>query len=225
MKKLVLAVVVTLSTFGLTAPTFAQVTATTNSSANTASTAGATNAGNDQRITFNSSADGTTTLRTTPSMGGNSFYGSFSTDNCANSAGGTIAVPMVGFSGVGPVREEQCAMLRVYERTQQGAAVEQNINPERAVKFRQAASDILCMVSEKGYKAMANQGLCTLTFEGEKLNAATTKTAAVTPSVQKMEHLALNADGTTRPITELERKKKYWGNDNIVRRNIGLPPV
>lgn len=139
---------------------FAQANLNSTSAATTNSVAGATNAGNAQSIHFNSSQDGTTTLKAAPSMGGNSFYGSFSSDNCMVSGGGTVSTIIGGASVVTPIRDPQCSLLRVYERTQQAASSVANIDPVTSKKLRQAAVDMLCQVSDEAKKALVNQGLC-----------------------------------------------------------------
>ena len=82
MKTIVLALSLSLAAFSATAQTNSA------SSSTTSATSGATNAGNTQGITFNSKSDASGTLRTAPAMGGQSFYGSFSSDSCMVSAGG-----------------------------------------------------------------------------------------------------------------------------------------
>ena len=82
MKTIVLALSLSLAAFSATAQTNSA------SSSTTSATSGATNAGNTQGITLNSKSDASGTLRTAPAIGGQSFYGSFSSDSCMVSAGG-----------------------------------------------------------------------------------------------------------------------------------------
>lgn len=139
---------------------FAQTKLQSTSAATTNSVAGATNAGNAQNINFVTNSDGTTTLKTAPSMGGNSFYGSFSTDNCMVSGGGTISTILGGASVVSPIRDPECSKLRVFERTMQLASTVRVYDAPKSDKITQAATDILCQVSEEAKKALAYQGLC-----------------------------------------------------------------
>jgi len=140
-----------LSAFAL--PVWAQ-SATSNSS--TTATSSAANLGNTQGITFNSDASGDSKIRNVPALGGNSFYGSFSSDNCMVSAGGGVTVVGFGANSVVPYRDEQCDLRRTFERIEQAAAAQ----PNNAARLHQAANDVLCMISERVRAAMQHQGLC-----------------------------------------------------------------
>jgi len=129
-------------------------TATSNSS--TSATSSSANQGNNQGITFNSDASGDSKIRNVPALGGNSFYGSFSSDNCMVSAGGGVTVVGFGANTVVPYRDEQCDLRRTFERIEQAAAAQ----PQNAARLHQAANDVLCMVSERVRAAMQYQGLC-----------------------------------------------------------------
>lgn len=138
----------------------AQAQSTAQSATQSTATSAAQNAGNAQAITFNSDSSGTSTVRNVPSLGGNGFYGSFSPDNCMVSAGGTAVIAGFGGSVVTPVRDPQCSLLRTFERTQQAAATIAAQDPVTAAKLRQAATDMLCQVSDEARAALARQGLC-----------------------------------------------------------------
>lgn len=154
--KLIVGIVASLFSIGAVAQV--DVNAITNS--NTASTSGAMNAGNAQNIHFNGQTPDKQTLKVAPSLGGNSYYGSFSSDNCMVSAGGSLSTIIGGGSVVAPVRDQQCALLRVFERTQQAAASINDVDPNTAARLRQASTDMLCQVSDEAKIALQNQGLC-----------------------------------------------------------------
>lgn len=153
MKKLVIAIVASL--VGLSAQ--AQ-TITSNSSAATNSTAGATNAGNAQNINFNSRNDGTSTLKTTPPVAGQGFYGSFSADSCMVSGGGGGSVVGLGINMAIPVEDKNCNLRRNFERVMQASATTKD--PVRSQRLETAAVDILCQADEKTRAALMGQGLC-----------------------------------------------------------------
>lgn len=136
------------------------VNSTTNSSALTASTSGAMNAGNAQSIHFNTDNSGTSTLKTTPMVAGNSFYGSFSSDFCFGSEGGSLSVLTAGGSIVKMTRDEVCTAMRIFERLQQGAASVYAVDPKTSAKMRQASIDVICLSSDIARQALQNQGLC-----------------------------------------------------------------
>ena len=83
--------------------------------------------GRDQRrqharhhVQFKSDASGT--LRTAPAMGGQSFYGSFSSDSCMVSAGGGGSVVGFGMNVAFPIEDQKRSLRRNFERTMQAAA-------------------------------------------------------------------------------------------------------
>lgn len=134
----------------------AQTTAT--SSTQSAATSAAQNAGNAQAITFNSeSTDG---MKTTPSVAGNGFYGSFSSDFCMGSAGGGFSAGFFGGNAVTPIRDEQCSVLRGVERTLQVSANIAPTNPGLAIKLQQGAVDMLCQLNDTVGAALKHQGIC-----------------------------------------------------------------
>ncbi|MFT0547448.1 hypothetical protein ACMHYO_14095 [Allopusillimonas ginsengisoli] len=94
---------------------------TATSSTHTAATSAASNAGVGQAITFNSDGSGTQTVKSAPQMGGMGLFGSFSSDNCMVSAGGGVSIVGVGIQGATPVRDEQCSILRGFERVMQAS--------------------------------------------------------------------------------------------------------
>lgn len=126
----------------------------TSSNAQTSSSSGAMNAGNNQGITFNSEAQDR--LKTTPALGGNSFYGSFSGDSCMVSAGVGFSVVGFGGNGVTPIRDTNCDLRRSFERIEQAAAMQ----PKKAEQLHQAANDVLCSLGGDVFKALNNQSLC-----------------------------------------------------------------
>lgn len=142
-----------------------------NSNQTTNSTSGAMNAGVNAGVTLNSTSNDR--LKTVPSMGGNSYYGSFSSDNCFNSVGGSAAWMGFGASAVAPVEGKSCVALRAYERLQQGAQVEQDPLAQKAI--RQAAYDTLCQASDIVRKAMSKNGLCSPEFADDNMKTASTK--------------------------------------------------
>lgn len=101
---------------------------------------------------------GANEVKTTPGVGIGSFSNSFSSDYCAGvvQAGGS----WMGGSVVagGPVDKVTCVLLRVYERTQQGAASEDRPSVKYALK--DASYNILCEVHPTAKKAMQAQGFC-----------------------------------------------------------------
>lgn len=176
----------------LSLPAMAQINAA--STAATASTASSLNAGNAQAITFNSEAP-SATLRNVPSLGGNGFFGSFSPDNCMVSGGGTVAVAGFGGSVVTPIRDPQCSLLRTFERTQQAAATVASTDPVTAARLRQAATDMLCQVSDEARAALAHQGLCS-----DLTRAPAVAAAPVVQLARATERLRINQDGTVSRV-------------------------
>lgn len=159
---------------------------TSSSAASTSASSGSTNAGNNQGITLNSNNSGSSTLRTAPPIGSQSFYGSFSSDSCMVSAGGGGSVVGFGMNVAFPVEDQKCSLRRNFERTMQAAASTKD--PDRSRRLETAAVDILCQTDDRTKAALTAQGLCTnpsLTtadhrFENPSQNVA--QTAPVAPS-------------------------------------------
>ena len=135
------------------------VALTSSSSATTSASSGSTKAGNNQGITFNSSNGGSSSLRTVPPVGGQSFYGSFSSDSCMVSAGGGGAVVGFGMNIAIPIEDQKCSLRRNFERTMQAAASTRDA--DRARRLETAAIDILCQTDDRPKAAQVAQGLCT----------------------------------------------------------------
>jgi hypothetical protein len=133
-------------------------TINSNSSSSTQASSGSNNAGNTQGITFNSNADGTSTLKTVPAIGGQSFYGSFSGDSCMVSGGGGGGVVGFGINLAVPVEDAKCSLRRNFERTMQAAASTKDA--DRSRRLETAAIDILCLVDDRTKAALTAQGLC-----------------------------------------------------------------
>lgn len=140
------------------------------SSATTASSAGATNAGNAQNINFNSRNDGTSTLKSAPALGGQSFYGSFSSDSCMVSAGGGGSVVGFAINAAVPVEDKACSLRRNFERTMQAAASTKDVDLSK--RLQTAAIDMLCATNDATRQALANQGLCSGGLKGAEPTAA-----------------------------------------------------
>ncbi|MCZ8404831.1 hypothetical protein O9570_25485 [Achromobacter xylosoxidans] len=158
---------------------------TSTSSSTTSATSGSTNAGNNQGITFNSNSNGSSTLRTAPPIGAQSFYGSFSSDSCMVSAGGGGSVVGFGMNVAFPVEDQKCSLRRNFERTMQAAASTKD--PERSRRLETAAVDILCQTDDRTKAALTAQGLCTnpsLTTADHRFENPTPNVAQVAPPVQ-----------------------------------------
>ncbi|PJM88167.1 hypothetical protein [Achromobacter ruhlandii] len=132
---------------------------TSTSSSTTSASSGSTNAGNNQGVTFNSNNSGSSTLRTAPPIGAQSFYGSFSSDSCMVSAGGGGSVVGFGMNVAFPVEDQKCSLRRNFERTMQAAASTKD--PDRSRRLETAAVDILCQTDDRTKAALTAQGLCT----------------------------------------------------------------
>ena len=160
----------------------------------------AQNAGNAQSIQFNSS--GPDSVRTTPSVGGQGFYGSFSPDNCDVSTGGGFAGGLVGVNVVVPTERKGCTLLRGYERTMQGAATFEAIGDHTtAQRLRQASIDMLCQVSDEVGQALRYQGLCS-DFDKKYDIPAPMPVILAAPTVAQTIHMRINQDGS---ITETKK--------------------
>ncbi|MGS1009969.1 hypothetical protein [Achromobacter anxifer] len=152
MKTIVLAISLSLAAVSASAQT-------SSSSATTSASSGSTNAGNNQGITLNSSNSGSSTLRSVPPLGGQSFYGSFSSDSCMVSAGGGGAVVGFGMNVAIPIEDQKCSLRRNFERTMQAAASTKDA--DRSRRLETAAIDILCQTDDRTKAALVAQGLCT----------------------------------------------------------------
>jgi hypothetical protein len=152
MKTIVLAISLSLAAVSASAQT-------SSSSATTSASSGSTNAGNNQGITLNSSNSGSSTLRSVPPLGGQSFYGSFSSDSCMVSAGGGGAVVGFGMNIAIPIEDQKCSLRRNFERTMQAAASTRDA--DRSRRLETAAIDILCQTDDRTTAALVAQGLCT----------------------------------------------------------------
>ncbi|MFY2037411.1 hypothetical protein ACOTDT_32505 [Achromobacter xylosoxidans] len=158
---------------------------TSTSSSTTSATSGSTNAGNNQGITFNSNSNGSSTLRTAPPIGAQSFYGSFSSDSCMVSAGGGGSVVGFCMNVAFPVEDQKCSLRRNFERTMQAAASTKD--PERSRRLETAAVDILCQTDDRTKAALTAQGLCTnpsLTTADHRFENPTPNVAQVAPPAQ-----------------------------------------
>lgn len=134
------------------------VSPNTSSQASTQSTSGATNAGNAQSINFNSKNDGTSTVKSAPPLGGQGFYGSFSSDSCMVSGGGGVSVIGLGGQLVTPVEDKNCSLRRNAERIMQISATTKDA--ARSQRLETAAIDVLCRAGAETAAALSGQGLC-----------------------------------------------------------------
>lgn len=156
---------------------------TSTSSSTTSASSGSTNAGNNQGVTFNSNNSGSSTLRTAPPIGAQSFYGSFSSDSCMVSAGGGGSVVGFGMNVAFPVEDQKCSLRRNFERTMQAAASTKD--PDRSRRLETAAVDILCQTDDRTKAALTAQGLCTnpsLTTADHRFENPTSNVAQAAPA-------------------------------------------
>lgn len=156
---------------------------TSTSSSTTSASSGSTNAGNNQGVTFNSNNSGSSTLRTAPPIGAQSFYGSFSSDSCMVSAGGGGSVVGFGMNVAFPVEDQKCSVRRNFERTMQAAASTKD--PDRSRRLETAAVDILCQTDDRTKAALTAQGLCTnpsLTTADHRFENPTPNVAQAAPA-------------------------------------------
>ena len=151
---------------------------TTNSSAVTNSTAGATNAGNAQNITFNSApASGgsstSETVRTTPPVYAPALAASFSQANCMMSVSGGVSFIGFGAAGGAPVDGIRCDWRLDQQSTEAAAmtmqqfahtdgipAVTRSALIVKAARMLDAASDMSCLSSDRQRAVLETQGLC-----------------------------------------------------------------
>lgn len=197
MKKEIVAAMLALAWFGVAN---AQTTNNTSTSGSTASAnTSASNAGNAQQITFNSAATPRTQrIETTPSLGGNSFYGSYSPDSCAVSGGGGAGWTGFIFNLAGPIEQKSCVLFRAFERSQQAAATVASMDPVTAARLRQASIDMLCQVSDQVREALSYQGLCS-NFDN-KYNIAPPPPILASTNISRTVHQRINPDGTLTTI-------------------------
>lgn len=190
MKTILLAISLSMAAFTATAQT-------SNSSSATSASSGSTNAGNNQGITLNSNNSGSSTVRTVPPVGGQSFYGSFSSDSCMVSAGGGGSVVGFGMNIAIPIEDQKCSLRRNFERTMQAAASTKDA--DRSRRLETAAIDILCQTDDRTKAALVAQGLCTnpaLTTADHRFDttavaqAAPTSTAGSAPAPLVMQSQA-----------------------------------
>ncbi|PJM67057.1 hypothetical protein [Achromobacter ruhlandii] len=156
---------------------------TSTSSSTTSASSGSTNAGNNQGVTFNSNNSGSSTLRTAPPIGAQSFYGSFSSDSCMVPAGGGGSVVGFGMNVAFPVEDQKCSLRRNFERTMQAAASTKD--PDRSRRLETAAVDILCQTDDRTKAALTAQGLCTnpsLTTADHRFENPTPNVAQAAPA-------------------------------------------
>jgi hypothetical protein len=176
MKTKILGLIVALFAVG---PAMAQVSGNAQNTSTTASTAGASNEGNAQAITFNSSTPSNQTLRTTGNAVISGFAGSFSSDYCGGTAGLAVGGPGFSVSGGAPKIDESCVMLRTFERVQQAAVAD----PVNARELRNAALDILAEIDPKVRAIFVKHGLVdspkTVTAAATSTNAAGQQVYAV----------------------------------------------
>ncbi|MEZ2310804.1 hypothetical protein AB6809_29590 [Paraburkholderia sp. RCC_158] len=149
----------------------AQTAVDSNSSATTASTAGANNAGNAQQITFNNAGDqhysGSYTARTTGQAVVSGFAGSFSSDYCGGTAGLAVGGPGFSVSGGAPKMDDTCRFLRVFERIEQAATSDS----EHAAQLRAAALDVLAEIDPKVRDIFTRRGLIQRPDPSKSVNA------------------------------------------------------
>lgn len=144
----------------------AQVSGNAQNTSTTASTAGATNAGNAQNLALNSYAPGSQTIRTTGNAVVSGFAGSFSSDYCGGTMGGSVGAPGVALAFGGPKIDQSCVMLRTFERVQQAAVAD----PVNARELRNAALDIMAEIDPKIRAIFVKRHL----IEGDPMAAAIT---------------------------------------------------
>ena len=156
---------------------------------NAESTATSTN--NAQSINFNTvPADGTfNTLRTTvqPMMGG--FSGSFSSDYCGATMQASAGAVGFGFSAGGPKIDTSCVMLRTFERTQQAAAAVSIVDPQQAIRLREAALEILGLVDPKVREIFEKKGLIqseTIKPAKSQLNSSLNSPQSILPNAKDL---------------------------------------
>jgi hypothetical protein len=156
---------------------------TSTSSSTTSASSGSTNAGNNHGVTFNSNNSGSSTLRTAPPIGAQSFHGSSSSDSCMVSAGGGGSVVGFGMNVAFPVEDQKCSLRRNFERTMQAAASTKD--PDRSRRLETAAVDILCQTDDRTKAALTAQGLCTnpsLTTADHRFENPTPNVAQAAPA-------------------------------------------
>lgn len=149
MKNFILAMAIAFCSTGA----FAQL----NASAGQTQQAGATSAAMIQPGAVAISSYGADSVKTTGNAPALGFGVSFSSDNCASTAG-VSAGWLGGSAGVGvPVDHESCLMLRTYERLQQGAASEPDHEMRRNLK--DASYEVLAEISPKIRGILSRRGV------------------------------------------------------------------
>lgn len=154
------------SSAAIAAPTY-NLASDTNSSAQTASTSGATNAGNAQSI--NSYAPSSQSVKSVPNIVGPGLYGSFSTDSCTTAAGGGAAVLGFGFTVGAPVKDEECNSRRNTTILMQMSNNIRPFSPAVADKLTRAAINNMCRADDNVYAVLDSAGLCdSIAYEDRK---------------------------------------------------------
>lgn len=196
MKTIVLAISLSLAAMSAGAQT-------STSSSTTSASSGSTNAGNNQGITLNSSNSGTSTLRSAPPVGGQSFYGSFSSDSCMVSAGGGGSVVGFGMNVAIPIEDQKCSLRRNFERTMQAAASTKDA--DRSRRLETAAIDILCQTDDRTKAALVAQGLCTnpaLTTADHRFDSGAVAQVAPQTPVQTAGAAPAQPQAPMTPVTQ-----------------------
>ncbi|MDS1141761.1 hypothetical protein RE432_15070 [Pusillimonas sp. SM2304] len=166
------------------------------SSTHAAATGLAQNAGVHQGITFQNDSPGTQRVYSTPALGGQGFYGSFSPDSCAVSAGGGASGWLAAINITAPVDMKSCIALRGFERTMQASANFEAIGDRMtASRLRQSGIDMLCQVSPEVKQALTYQGLCS-DFAQQYAIPAPIPVILAAPALPQTMHYRINQDGT-----------------------------
>jgi hypothetical protein len=155
--------ITTLSLLLLPFAASAQVNVNTTSSATTQSQSAAQNAGNEQKIIFtgpDTPGHTSANVRNVPSIVGPGLYGSFSSDSCTTSAGGSAA--WMGFGGnlAVPVKDDQCNSRRNVTLMMQVSNNLRPFNAKQADAVARAAMNVLCRSDNDVYAALQDAGLC-----------------------------------------------------------------
>ena len=145
-------------------------------SSTNSSEATATSTNNAQSINFNTTPSNKMKTTVQPMLGG--FSGSFSSDYCGATMQASAGAVGFGFSAGGPKIDTACVMLRTFERTQQAAAAVYAIDPQQAIKLREAALEILGLVNPKVREIFEKKGL----IQTEGNNTEKSKSTSTSPS-------------------------------------------
>ncbi len=119
----------------------------------------ATSENNKQSITFNGPSKTEATVRSTGTAMVGGFSGSFSSDYCGATAQAGVGMVGFAFSAGGPVIDQSCVMLRVFERTQQAASSMASVNAAHAALLREASLEILGLIDPKVRNIFVQKGL------------------------------------------------------------------